>query len=116
MDEVDRDPIEQDPADAMHLDGNAVAGALYDWFGAEMTAAPSQCGNCGNVAAMAALLAFTQAPGLVLRCAVCKAVVIRIVETPRRLLPGCARRGLAATPAPGCLSVAAHMTGAARWR
>jgi hypothetical protein len=73
--------VDQDPAEAMRLDGNAVAGTLHDWFGAEMTAAPGQCASCGNVGAMATLLAYTQAPGVVLRCPVCMAVVIRIVET-----------------------------------
>ena len=66
----------------MRLDGNAVAGTLHDWFGGEMTATPGQCASCGNVGAMATLLAYTQAPGVVLRCPVCMAVVIRIVETP----------------------------------
>jgi hypothetical protein len=75
------DDLERDPTDTMRLDGNAVAGALYDWFGVDMTVAPSQCGSCGNVAAMATLLAYTQAPGVVLRCAACMAVVVRIVET-----------------------------------
>ena len=73
--------VEQDPTDVMRLDGNAVAGTLHDWFGAEMTATPGQCASCGNVAAMATLLAYTQAPGVVLRCPICMSVVIRIVET-----------------------------------
>jgi hypothetical protein len=73
---------EHDPTDAMRLDGNAVAGTLHDWFGGEMTATPGRCASCGNVGAMATLLAYTQAPGVVLRCPVCMAVVIRIVETP----------------------------------
>ncbi len=76
------DEAEQDPTDAMRLDGNAVAGTFHEWFGAEMTAAPGQCAACGNVAPMATLLAYTQAPGVVLRCSVCLAVVMRIVETP----------------------------------
>jgi Family of unknown function (DUF6510) len=75
------DDADQDPIEALHLDGNAVAGALHDWFGEDMTAAPGQCASCGNVAPMATLLAFTQAPGVVLRCSLCMAVVVRMVET-----------------------------------
>lgn len=75
------DDIERDPIDATRLDGNAVAGTLFEWFGVDMTAAPGQCASCGNVGAIATLLAYTQAPGVVLRCPVCMSVVMRIVET-----------------------------------
>ena len=47
-----------------------------------MTAAPAECGTCGNVSALGGLLAFTQAPGAVLRCPSCEAVVLCIVQTP----------------------------------
>ncbi len=64
------------------LDGNAVGGILAEVFGTEMTAASGTCGTCGNEGAVATLLAFTHAPGIVLRCPVCDAVQLRIVETP----------------------------------
>ncbi len=64
------------------LDGNAAAGMLRDIFGAEMTTNTSQCAHCGSVGAMGRLLAFTQAPGVVLRCPDCENIVMRIVETP----------------------------------
>jgi Family of unknown function (DUF6510) len=64
------------------LDGNAAAGMMLEIFGVEMTAAPTECANCGNEAEMGALMAFNQAPGMVLRCPVCEQVVIRMVETP----------------------------------
>jgi hypothetical protein len=67
---------------ALMVDGNAVAGLLQDVFGLEMTATPAECANCGQVNDMGALLAFTQAPGAVLRCPVCQEVMLRIVETP----------------------------------
>ncbi len=67
---------------SMVLDGNAVGGLLREVFGDEMTAVPGQCAHCGNVAAIGTLHAFTQAPGVVLRCSVCANVVLRIVETP----------------------------------
>ncbi|HEX9596941.1 MAG TPA: DUF6510 family protein [Anaerolineales bacterium] len=48
-----------------------------------MTASPAECANCGNVAELGAALAFTQAPGTVMRCPACKEVMLRIVETPQ---------------------------------
>lgn len=63
------------------LDGNAAAGVLFDLFGGEVTASPAQCAHCGNVAEIGGLLAFTQAPGLILRCPACEQVVVRIVQT-----------------------------------
>ena len=64
------------------VDGNAVAGLLQDVFGLEMTASPAECAHCGQVNDLGALLAFTQAPGAVLRCPACEEVVLRVVETP----------------------------------
>ena len=64
------------------LDANATAGLLYEIFGVEMTAEPTECANCGNEAEMGTLLAFTHGPGVVLRCSGCEQVVLRIVQTP----------------------------------
>ena len=64
------------------LDGNAVAGLMYDLFGVEMTASPTECAHCGRKGQFGTLLAFTQAPGVVLRCPACENVMIRIVQTP----------------------------------
>src|SRR5438445_384595 len=55
---------------AVMLDGNAAAGMLEAIFGGDMTAVPSQCDNCGDVAMMGTLHAYTQGPGMVLRCAI----------------------------------------------
>jgi hypothetical protein len=66
---------------ALMLDGNAVAGLLREVFALEMTACPAKCAHCGAVGALGTLLAFTQAPGVVLRCPACEQVVLRIVET-----------------------------------
>jgi hypothetical protein len=68
---------------AMMLDGNALAGLLQEIFAVEMTASPTECANCGKKGELGALLAFTQAPGIVLRCPACKETILRIVETPR---------------------------------
>ena len=64
------------------LDANAVAGLLQETFGAEMTAALSQCAHCGREAEIGTLLAFTRGPGIVLRCSSCQGIVLRIVQTP----------------------------------
>jgi hypothetical protein len=75
------DDLQGDQNRALMLDGNAVAGLLYEVFGVEMTATPTACVHCGRVGAMGTLLAFTHAPGVVLRCPTCEQVMLRIVET-----------------------------------
>ena len=67
---------------AMMLDGNAVGGMLHDLFGGDMTASPTECAHCGRHGQVGQLLAFTQAPGLTLRCPGCENVMVRVVETP----------------------------------
>jgi hypothetical protein len=73
--------MQSDANTAMMLDGNAVAGLLQDLFMAEMTASVTQCASCGRTGDIGALLAFTQAPGVVLRCPDCEQVVLRIAVT-----------------------------------
>jgi hypothetical protein len=68
------------------VDGNAAAGILLEIFGVEMTAAPTECASCGNEGAVGTLVAFTEGPGIVLRCPACENVVLRIVETPEAIL------------------------------
>ncbi len=68
------------------LDANAVAGTLFDIFGVEMTATPTECAHCGNEGEVGALLAFTHGPGMVLRCSACGQVVLRIVKTSDSIL------------------------------
>ena len=63
------------------LDANAVAGALYEIFGVDMTAEPTECAHCGREGEMGTLLAFTHGPGIILRCSGCENVVLRIVQT-----------------------------------
>ena len=64
------------------LDANGVAGFLYEVFGMDMTAEPTECAHCGKEGEMGELLAFTHGPGFVLRCSACENVVLRIVQTP----------------------------------
>jgi hypothetical protein len=70
---------------ALMLDANATAGLLHEIFGVEMTASHTECANCGNEAEVGTLLAFTQGPGIVLRCSACEQVMIRIVQTPEAI-------------------------------
>jgi hypothetical protein len=67
------------------LDANATAGVLYEIFGVEMTASPTECAHCGNEAEVGTLLAFTQGPGIVLRCSTCENVVLRITQSPEAI-------------------------------
>jgi hypothetical protein len=71
-----------DLTDAMVLDGNAVAGDMEELFGFDMTMVMHRCTSCGNRGAMATLLAYMGGPGTVLRCSICREVVIRLVRTP----------------------------------
>ena len=75
--------IAADMNEELMLDANAVAGLLFEVFGAEMTAADSECAHCGRAGEVGSLLAFTRAPGVVLRCPTCHEVMLRIVQTPR---------------------------------
>jgi stage V sporulation protein SpoVS len=67
-----------------YLDGNSVAGPLAGVFAVDLTAAVGGCAGCGAVAVLAAARVYPDAPGLVVRCASCNAVLIRIVEAPER--------------------------------
>ncbi len=67
------------------LDGNAVGGLLSEVFGDDLTGALGSCPDCGRRAELATLRAFTQAPGVVLRCPACDGVQLIVVRTPRGL-------------------------------
>lgn len=62
------------------LDGNAIAGALYEVFGVEMTAETGVCRSCGTPSLVAELRVYTRAPGAVARCPRCDAVMLVLVE------------------------------------
>lgn len=78
--------MDERAVDDRTLDANAVAGMLEQIFGADMTAADSVCAGCGRRGEIGTLLAYTNAPGVVLRCPACSAVMLRMVETPRGTL------------------------------
>ena len=62
------------------LDGNAIAGALYEAFGDEMTTRTAICEHCGAKGPMAELRVYTRAPGIVARCPNCGNVVLVLVD------------------------------------
>ncbi len=76
------DAAKMDMDRQLTLDANAAAGVLHEVFGVEMTASPSECASCGNQGEIGTLLAFTEGPGIVLRCPACQNVMLRIVQTP----------------------------------
>jgi hypothetical protein len=67
------------------LDGNSIAGPLFDYFGAEMTTASGSCAHCGASAQIAELRVYSRAPGTVVRCRSCGEVVMVIREMPDHL-------------------------------
>lgn len=68
--------------DDLTLDGNAVAGLLSEVMGDDVTAAISECADCGRRGAVATLRAYTHAPGVVLRCPACDGVQLVVVRRP----------------------------------
>jgi hypothetical protein len=62
------------------LDGNAIAGQLFDVFGTEMTTATAICGRCGAGRLVAELVVYLRAPGTVVRCRNCDNVLMVLVE------------------------------------
>ncbi len=66
------------------LDGNAAAGALSELFALEVTAARGQCNGCGALTVLAEARLYADAPGLVVRCARCDGILLRVVQTPGR--------------------------------
>lgn len=65
------------------LDGNAAGGALAEVLSQELTAARTTCEACGDVRAIGELQAYLTSPGIILRCATCEAVQVRLVRGRR---------------------------------
>ncbi len=61
------------------LDGNAIAGPLFEYFGNEMTTALGTCAHCGTRTQIAELVVYARAPGAVVRCRHCGNVVMVLV-------------------------------------
>ena len=80
------------------FDGNASAGDLADIFDFDVTTAVTTCATCHHTHPVATLGAYPWAPGLVLRCASCEAVQLRLVRSPRADLARPPRRRAARDP------------------
>ena len=61
------------------LDGNALAGPLFEHFGTEMTTVVGNCAHCGKPSQIAELVVYPRAPGPVVRCPHCGNIVIVLV-------------------------------------
>ena len=67
------------------LDGNALAGPLFDYFGSEMTNVAGKCAHCGKPSQIAQLVVYSRAPGAVVRCPHCGNIVIVLATIRDRL-------------------------------
>jgi hypothetical protein len=74
------------PQTYSYLDGNAAAGELNRIFALDITAAKGQCANCGSERHFAEAHLYMQCPGIVARCAVCKHVLLRLVDAGNRMV------------------------------
>jgi hypothetical protein len=68
----------------LRLDGNAIGGLLVEIFGADVTADPCTCANCGARGEVARLDVYVGA-GIVARCPYCESVVVRVVQGRGRM-------------------------------
>jgi hypothetical protein len=62
------------------LDGNAIAGELFEIFGRDMTCARGICAECRMRAQVAELAVYSRAPGTVVRCRNCGSVALVLVN------------------------------------
>jgi hypothetical protein len=69
----------------LKLDGNAVGGLLAELFGADLTSESTVCSSCGAQEVLACLDVYLCSPGTVIRCRHCHALMMRIVEAPKRV-------------------------------
>lgn len=67
-----------------HVDGNAIAGPLADFFSFDVTTATARCNGCGAMAELARAMVYTSPAGTVVRCATCDQVLVTLVESEDR--------------------------------
>jgi hypothetical protein len=77
------------------LDGNAIAGTMFEVFGREMTTAVGTCEGCGRVGPLAEVAVYLLTPGVVARCPRCDKLLMVIVD----------RRGMACVELAGFTSL-----------
>lgn len=66
------------------LDGNALAGVFGELFQHDLTMARGTCRGCGRTGPLAETRVYAQAPGAVVRCPGCEAVLLVIVKEDER--------------------------------
>jgi Family of unknown function (DUF6510) len=62
------------------LDGNAIGGLLHEIFATEMTAAVGTCLACGASRPVADGVVYLRAPGTIMRCRTCSAVLLAVLR------------------------------------
>jgi len=67
-----------------HVDGNALAGPLAEFFTFDVTMATARCNGCGTVAELARAMVYMSAAGTVVRCGTCDQVIATLVESGDR--------------------------------
>jgi hypothetical protein len=68
-----------------HLDGNAVTGAFTEVLGFDVSTAILTCCGCDAARAFAETHVYVRAPGIVVRCPSCQAVLARLAQTPNHV-------------------------------
>jgi Family of unknown function (DUF6510) len=67
-----------------HVDGNALAGPLAEFFTFDITMATGRCNGCGTVAELARAMVYQSGAGTVVRCGSCDHVLATLVESDDR--------------------------------
>lgn len=67
-----------------HVDGNAIAGPLADFFSFDVTTATARCNGCGTRAELARAMVYISPAGTVVRCATCDNVLATLVDAGDR--------------------------------
>lgn len=73
------------PMEELKLDGNAAAGILQQVFAVEVTTSSGTCDGCGSTDLVGAVSVYAKAPGTVLRCPHCDAVLLKVVTDGERV-------------------------------
>ena len=72
--------------DEHRLDGNAAGGILGELLAPEATSLALRCASCGNTRELGAVHVYDRAPGTVLRCPGCSAVLMRVADLGDRVV------------------------------
>jgi uncharacterized Zn finger protein len=67
-----------------HVDGNALAGPLAEFFTFDVTMATARCNGCGSIAELARAMVYQSGAGTVVRCGSCGHVLATLVEADDR--------------------------------